>query len=331
MLSKSGCCAEIINSQKYGANSRYGAEKKKKKKHAVGRLRRHRQLGLLQDQLAAEVILGDDPALPPVFAHHGGLLRSAKNLVAAIGEAKRNGASGVVLNVTTTREGVAVLFCDSTFERTWYGNHENTVHLHTAHLGDVDAASPQPTLPRVDGRGELAPTLQESVKECLRLGLRLIVHADDFDPRVLVAVHEVFTERPELYRRAVVSSASQWFLYFLRKRNPRIVTALSWRPYSIAYKDTECTHARFQSLPVHWLAKTVDWILEMTIPGGLVLHVTGVSALMMRRDTLSADSVRTWRAQGLHVIAWAPNHTVGTDFLRKVLKVPVVVDVVRQA
>lgn len=285
----------------------------------------------VSDALAAEVILGDDPALPPVFAHRGGVLSSSENIITAIREVKRNGASGVELNVTITRVGVAVLLCDRTFDRTWYGDKGASVHSRGQHLDDdVGSESQEQRRPNLHEPDEPTSTLQEGVQECLRLGLRLILNVEEFDPRALVAILEVFTERPELHRRALVASPSPWFLFLLRRRDPGIVTALSQRGYSLAYKDMECTQARFQSLPAHWFAKTVDWLLVVTLRDGLFLHVTGASAVMVNRNALSADSVHTWRAQGLHVIAWAPNHTIETDFLRKVLKVPIVTDVMRQ-
>lgn len=288
----------------------------------------------VDDALAAEVILGSEksdggpPPLPLVFAHRGGGHDAPENTLAAIREAKRNNASGIEFDLSFTHDSVAVLFHDETLERTTDGEGLLAATTFEA-LRRLDAASKHAFAERF--RGERVPTLEEGVEECLRLGLRLIVDVKEYDHRAVALVDELFRNRPELYRRALVASFYPQFIYALRRQNPGIVTALTWRPGFVAYEDVENLRPRFKSFVKHWIARLGDWLLERALHGGVLPHLTGASAVLVCKNALSAEYVRSWRDQGLHLIAWTPNHPAEKDFLRKVLRVPIITDTLRHA
>lgn len=283
----------------------------------------------LDDALASEVILGGERAdVPPVYAHRGGGHDAPENTLAAIREAKRNNATGIEIDLSFTLDNVAVLFHDDTLERTTEGSGPLAATTF-AELRRLDAASKHPFAERF--RGERVPTLDEGVDECVRLGMRLILDVKEFDERAVALVDELFRRRPELYRRALVASFYPHFVYALRRRNPRVVTALTWRPGFVAFEDVERTRPRHRSLLGHWAARAGDWLLEWALHGGLLPHLTGASAVLVSKNALSAEYVRAWRDQGLHLLAWTPNHPAEKDFLRKVLRLPIITDTLRHA
>lgn len=282
----------------------------------------------LDDALASEVIFGGEraDAPPPVYAHRGGGHDAPENTLAAIREAKRNNASGIEIDLSFTLDNVAVLFHDDTLERTTEGSGPLAAATF-AELRRLDAASKHPFAERF--RGERVPTLDEGVDECVRLGMRLIVDVKEFDERAVTVVDELFRKRPELYARALVASFYPQFVYALRRRNPRVVTALTWRPGFVAFEDVERTRPRHRSLLKHWAALAGDWLLAWALHGGLLPHLTGASAVLVSKNALSAEYVRAWRDQGLHLLAWTPNHPAEKDFLRKVLGLPIITDTLR--
>lgn len=292
----------------------------------------------VEDALAAEVILGVDgergdgdnaAPLPPAFAHRGGGHDAPENTLAAIREAKRNNASGIEFDLSFTHDSVAVLFHDDTLERTTNGEGP-LASITFEDLRKLDAASKHPFAERF--ADERVPTLEEGVEECLRLGLRLILDVKEYDHRAVALVDELFRKRPELYRRALVASFYPQFIYALRRQNPGIVTALTWRPGFVAYEDIENLRPRFKSsYTKHLLARVGDWVLDRALHGGLLPYLTGASAVLICKNMLSAEYVRSWRDQGLHVLAWTPNHPAEKEFLRKVLRVPIITDTLRHA
>ncbi|KAH6947395.1 hypothetical protein HPB50_018550 [Hyalomma asiaticum] len=284
----------------------------------------------LDDRLASQAIYGvkydDGSALPPVFAHRGGGLDAPENTLAAFREAKKNGAAGIVFELSFTWDNVAVIFHDERLERTTDG----VGRLEDARFDDLrrlDAAY-RHRFARLFERQRLL-TLEEGVDECLRLGMRFIVNVTTYDPRVVDVVDQLFRDRPELYLQALVSSLYFDVVYELRRRNPRIVTALAWRPRFLAYEDSNSTLPRFESNAAQLVAIIADWLYEKALHVGFLPYITGVSAVLINTDVLSADYVRAWRSRGVHVIAWTPNHPLQKNFLLNSLRVPIITDTLR--
>nr|XP_050043749.1 glycerophosphodiester phosphodiesterase 1-like [Dermacentor andersoni] len=285
----------------------------------------------VDDDLATEVILGvkhdDGSELPPIFGHRGGGLDAPENTLAAFREAKNNHASGIKFELSFTWDNVAVIFHDETLERTTDGRGP-VADVRFDELRRLDAASKHPFAQRF--KGERVPTLEEGVEECLRLGMRLIIEVKEHDCRAVEVLDQLFRERPVLYGRALVASSYPNFVYALRRNNPDIVTALTWRPGILTYEDANNTLPRFESRAVHLIATAADWLLEKALHVGLLTHVTGVSAVLISANVLSVNYVHAWRNRGVHVIAWTPNHPAEKQFLRSSIRVPIITDTVSQ-
>ncbi|KAL3242393.1 hypothetical protein MRX96_047777 [Rhipicephalus microplus] len=69
-------------------------------------------------------------------------------------------------------------------------------------------------------------------------------------------------------------------------------------------------------MPVkQYKAVIADWLLEQACNTGLLHHMTDAFVVLMWKDSLNFDSVRTWHNRGVYVIAWTPNKRVEKDYL----------------
>lgn len=283
----------------------------------------------VEDAVAVEAIFGEGHGgntsrLPPIFAHRGAGRYAPEYTLDAIQAAREKRAEGIELDLSFTRDNVGVLFHDDRLERTTSG--EGVLDQTSfADLRQLDAASKNPLSKNCRGCAGV-PTLEEGIQECLRQGLRFIVHVKRYDDRAVALLGVLFSQRPELYRRGLVSSPNPYFIYALRLQNPEIVTALTWRPGLLAYDDAACQRPRYNETVKHYKAVFADWLLERALNMGLLHHVTGASAVLVWKDNLNIDGVRMWRDRGVHVIAWTPNKRIEKDYFRHVLRVPIMTD-----
>ncbi|XP_037579542.1 glycerophosphodiester phosphodiesterase 1 [Dermacentor silvarum] len=282
----------------------------------------------VDDDVAVEAIFGkgdsgDTSRRPPVFARGGAGRHAPENTLAAIQVAAERIAEGIVVDLSFTRDDAGVLFHGEILERTTNGE-GLLADTSFEDLRRLDAGSKHPLSKNC--LCVRVPTLEEGVNQCLRLGLRFIVRVKRYDYRAVALLDALFRQRPKLYRRGLVSSSDPWFIYALRYRNPDIVTALIWRPRLLAYEDAEERRPRFDTRKEHLIAKVGDWFLEQALNTGLLHYVTGASALLADPNTLNAESVRTWRDRGVHVIAWTPNDRVEKKYFLQVLHVPIITD-----
>ncbi|KAG8174601.1 hypothetical protein JTE90_007777 [Oedothorax gibbosus] len=135
----------------------------------------------------------------------------------------------------------------------------------------------------------------------------------------------MFSKHRELYQQAVVASFFPSFIYQLRRVDPAIVTALTFRPHFMTLTDIPNGKPRHDSWWRHQVARIGDVVLEWSFHN-LVWYLTGSSAVLIHKDYLSGEYVRMWRNRGLHVIAWTPNHRLEKEYLRKVLNVTSITD-----
>ncbi|KAH6937826.1 hypothetical protein HPB50_004212 [Hyalomma asiaticum] len=279
----------------------------------------------VDDSLASEVILGvkqdDGSQLPPVYGHRGCGFDAPENTLAAFYEAKKNRAFGIEFDLSFTRDNVAVIFHDETLERTTNGEGP-LKNITFDELRQLDASCKHPLAAHFPG--QRVPTLEEAVDECLRLNMRMII--DVKDSRAVNVVDQLFRRKPALYERALVASFYHQYVYMLRRQNPSIVTALTWRPGFVAYQDVNNTVPRHQTLVDHLFAIIGDWLLDKALHTGFLPYLTGASAVLISTNTLSAEYVKTWRDMGLHVIAWTPNQPLEKNFLRQSLRVSIITD-----
>ena len=80
----------------------------------------------------------------PLIGHRGGGHEAPENTLAAFRQAKKNGAKGVEFDLDFTKDGEAIVFHDSTVERTTDGHGEvNTFTLEEIRKLDASAKHPK--------------------------------------------------------------------------------------------------------------------------------------------------------------------------------------------
>ncbi|KAL1468023.1 hypothetical protein MTO96_041757 [Rhipicephalus appendiculatus] len=264
----------------------------------------------------------DGSRLPAVFVHRGCALKASETL-AAFKEAHKKNVDGVVFDLAFTRDHVAVVFNDDTVERTTNGarqinniTFEQLRSLHASSKHDLAERFPHQSV----------PTLLEGVEECVRVNMRIVIRVTHEFSRSIKVLDEMFRDRPELYRRAMVASSDPSFVYLLRCANEKIVTGLMWRPGVVAYEDWDNTMPRHREFHLRIMDNVADWLLDQSLQTGILTYVTGASVVIISRDLMSMDYVKTWQDRGLHVMTWMPNDPNEKDYFRKRLNVTVITD-----
>ncbi|XP_054718618.1 glycerophosphodiester phosphodiesterase 1-like [Uloborus diversus] len=100
-------------------------------------------------------------------------------------------------------------------------------------------------------------------------------------------VSEMFSKHKELYEHALVASFFPSFIYQLRRVDPKIVTALTWRPRFISYEDIPNGRPRSSSAWKTQLALAADAVLDWAFHN-VLWYMCGVSAVLVHKDCLSA-------------------------------------------
>ncbi|XP_035228908.1 glycerophosphodiester phosphodiesterase 1-like isoform X2 [Stegodyphus dumicola] len=133
----------------------------------------------VEEEISRNVLFKPNSELP-VFAHRGGGHDAPENTVIAIREAKKNGADGVEIDLSFTKDNIAVLFHDDTLERTTDGFGMLSGKTYSE-LRELDAASNH--IYRDRFQGEKICTLEEGIEECLKLNLKIILDVKEYDNR----------------------------------------------------------------------------------------------------------------------------------------------------
>ncbi|KAH8031582.1 hypothetical protein HPB51_019203 [Rhipicephalus microplus] len=241
------------------------------------------------DALAAEALLGDwredESSLPPVFVDFSETRDRPLDVPEAILKAKRMGAHGIRIYLNLSIEGPV----------NW------------------------------DLLLNKKPAVVEEMYESLRRhDVRLMLQVEDHDGRTAKFVSYLFRLWPDMSRRVVVASSSPLFLLTLGGNNKAIVKALVWCPCSVAYTDAMCTRPRNDNLGWHLVASAADWFYRWCFGWGLLTRASMASAVVVDMSHVNECFVRLWRDRGLRVVVVASDDPKEQEYLRQVLRVPIV-------
>ncbi|CAB1342459.1 unnamed protein product [Coregonus sp. 'balchen'] len=255
----------------------------------------------------------------PVVAHRAGGHDAPENTIAAIREASRNGATGVELDLGFTADGVAVLMHDETVDRTTNGTGAVGM-LRLAELRTLDATGRHRL--REKFKGERVPTLQEAAAAAL--GEMYQKHpvlynssiVCSFQPKVIykaaAALGEMYQKHPVLYNSSIVCSFQPKVIYKMRQADPRVVTALTHRPWSLSrYGDGT---PRSLSAWTHYWLGVLDVLLDWA-------H---------HHLLWNLDYVQYWAERGVEVVGWTINTAVDKQYYQDVLKISYITDSLRE-
>jgi glycerophosphoryl diester phosphodiesterase len=158
---------------------------------------------------------------PLVLGHRGASAYAPENTLTAFNLAFEQGADGVELDVTLTKDGIPVVIHDDTVDRTTNGHGD--IRLMTLdQVKELDAAY------KFDQyRGEKIPTLDEVMRAVGKRGIVNIelkgksVQADGLEEAVLVVIEQTGTAD-----NVIISSFNPFALYRMSVLNPRLPRGL---------------------------------------------------------------------------------------------------------
>uniref|UniRef100_T1J412 GP-PDE domain-containing protein n=1 Tax=Strigamia maritima TaxID=126957 RepID=T1J412_STRMM len=255
-----------------------------------------------------------------LIAHRTCGLEAPENTLAGIRKAKEDGATGVEFDVRFTKDNVAVLIHDSTVDRTTNGSG----HIGKMMLNDVkklDASCHHFNHSRYVG--ETVPTLDEAVHLCLDLDLKIFLEAKDVDERAFKTIVEMYKQEPQLYDKCAVVSFYPHFLYRLRRRDPKIVTVLVWRPeilsmVSWSSSGINCIQRfpdnKFKQCMLSWADNIFAWCVH-----NVFWRVCGVSGVFIHKSVISHNYLSRWAHLEMRVVAWVVDDPFEKEYFNSVL------------
>ncbi|XP_034441329.1 glycerophosphodiester phosphodiesterase 1 [Hippoglossus hippoglossus] len=253
-------------------------------------------------------------------AHRGGGHDAPENTIAAIREAKKNGAAGVELDLEFSADGVAILMHDETVDRTTNGSGPLS-QMRLSDLRKLDAAAKHRL--REKFAGETIPTLEEAVEECIKLQLVIYFDVKGHPDEAAAALKELYKKHPVLYNSSIVCSFELKVIYRMRQSDPEVVTALTHRPWSLSRLGDGAP--RFSSLwKRHWMT-LMDIVLDWA-HHHVLWKLCGNSAFLIQKNFVSLDYVQYWAQRGVEVVAWTVNTKAEKDYYHTLLQVNYITD-----
>lgn len=262
----------------------------------------------------------DKIGLHRIILHRGGSIEVPENTLPAIEEAAKQGVAGVEIDLQFTQDGVGILLHDDTLDRTTDSTGDVRQKSY-AELEGVNAAAKHKY-----GSGKEAvkiPTLEECLQECLRLKLLVFIDCKAFADKTADLVDELFNKYPELYDSAVVCSFYPSIIYAMRKKNPRVITALTFRKKSISCEQ-DCVTPRFEGF-MHYLYMCMDYV-NMWLTYAWTWRVCGNSFLLINKESLCRNELNWWKDLGIRLLVWTVNSEVEKQFCLDHLQVPIITD-----
>ncbi|PSN53858.1 hypothetical protein C0J52_09955 [Blattella germanica] len=255
------------------------------------------------------------------IGHRGVALDAPENSISAFRLAKTSGVTAVEFDVVLTKDQVPIVFHDDTVDR--ITNMTGRIKDMTwEDLKQLDISEKHPMK---------IPLLDDVVKECLELGLRMFMDLKGDDLGMAAVIHDLYKKHKELYNRAVVSTFNPVLLYLIRRGNSNIVGSLAWRPYiytSCNFSGAEGPiQMRYKSLPKSLLAQGVD-IMNQWAYNNLYYHILGVSVVVIHKDVITSDMIRVWKDRGIRVIPWTINLPLEKQYFSRILKVSYFTDTI---
>lgn len=257
-----------------------------------------------------------------IIGHRGGAKEAPENTLAAIEEAKKNGAYAVEVDIGITKDGVAVLLHDWTVDRTTDGvGLISEMTLQEAKRLNAAAKFSN----RSKFSSEVIPTLDECVEKCLELNLKIFFDVKDFSDKAVSILTDLYEKYPKLLDMGMVCSFIPTVVYKLRRRNPEILTALTTSP---RFFQTELKKSMFNvgGIP-QYLGYIMDSIM-VWCEFNWLWYLCGNSAVLLNKDLISQSVLDYWKARGIRVVPWTVNEPMQKAFFLNFHQLAIITDYV---
>ena len=215
--------------------------------------------------------------LPPDWeiAHRCGGLDAPENSVEAVRLAAEHGAKWVELDISFSKDGVAVAFHDSSMERLTSLTGDITSFPYSQLAGEDLALKHNSSTP-----GPVAiPRVEQVLEEAARHGLKVILDLKTWRSpgQTVELVLQLYRDFPWLETRGMVTTFYPHLTYLLRRRQPTIVTAVS-------------VHRRWPQ------------VLELGL-----WRLLGFSAVLASKELVTEQLRDFWQERQVRLMAWTVN------------------------
>ncbi|XP_076280907.1 glycerophosphodiester phosphodiesterase 1 isoform X2 [Lasioglossum baleicum] len=223
-----------------------------------------------------------------VVAHRGGALDYPENSLTAFRNSKKRGCKAVELDLYLTKDYVPIIFHDPSIDRVT-GRTGSVRDMTWDQLRELDISCNHPLKDKF-AECENIPLLEHVLNTCLQQDQRIIIDVKETRLEVVQTILDAYNMYPKLYERGIVSSFNPIVIYMVRRKNPKIVTSLAWRPHYFSRMSFSAFEKagpmRFRNPIKHIIACVVDHIYEWAFHH-FVYYLTGVSLVLLHKDTIN--------------------------------------------
>ncbi|XP_044761296.1 glycerophosphodiester phosphodiesterase 1-like [Coccinella septempunctata] len=274
----------------------------------------------------SEIETGSSEYALRTVAHRGAGLDAPENTLAAFKMCKDKSCDFIEFDVCLTADGVPIVFHDSSTGR--LADSDLVINeSRWADLCNVNLSAKHPFKDRYPQTN--IPTLDQTVNQLLAAGQKMFIDIKDNDTKMVNVILNLFEKYPELESKALVTSFFPTLIYLIRRKNPRIVCSMAWRPYAFVYESFNYAQGpgpkRAKTWYKHCYLMLCDILHEWLLPR-LTYYFLGLSVILMHKDALEPRAILDWRKKGVRVMAWTVNSPIEKQYLAKVLKITYLTD-----
>ncbi|XP_014237676.1 glycerophosphodiester phosphodiesterase 1 [Trichogramma pretiosum] len=270
----------------------------------------------------------DDKNCIRVCAHRGAGFDYPENSLSAFRNAYQKGVGAIEFDLALTKDNVPILFHDTNIDRLT-GFEGNISDMTWNDLQAYDISATHCLREKLNLHGERIASFEEVLVETLKNGQRMFIDIKASGNEIVNVVLDAFKKYPDLYNQAAISSFNPLTVYNIRKKDPKIIAGMAYRPGFFTYFNYNGQKGpwepRYNSLHMHLLASMMDLIHDWAFPR-LTYYLLGLSFVLLHKDLISPEVVRLWNNREVRVFAWTVNlSSEKTHFLRN-LKVSYLTD-----
>ncbi|XP_059044994.1 uncharacterized protein LOC131840815 [Achroia grisella] len=257
------------------------------------------------------------------IAHRGAGFDAPENTLEAFKYCVEHECSFVELDVRSSKDGKLVLLHDPGLERLAGSNISDVRALDWEKMKNIDVGARHPN--RHQFKEVHLCLLDEALDYLLMNKVRIIIDVKGEDKQVISGILKTFASRPALYQYAAVTCFNPYVLYQIRKKDPQIVGAMSYRPFCFSAHDYDAENGpnnpRYgDNLPLHAVLRTADALHALL--WRWTARWCSVSAVLLHKDIVSPSEVLYWRSLGVRCAGWCVNRPLEKLYWRGVLRAP---------
>lgn len=257
------------------------------------------------------------------IAHRGAGLDAPENTLEAFKYCIERECRFVEFDVRSCQDGKLVLLHDQGLGRLASTDFADISVMDWDRIKNIDIGANHPN--RQHFKEVHLCLLDEALDYLLAKNVKMIIDIKGNDKQVVNGILNTFMLRPKLYEHAAVTCFNPFVLYQIRKKDPRIVGAISYRPYCFSAQeydaDTGPSKPRFgDNIPLHAMSRAADYLHSLV--WRWTARWCSVSAVLLHKDIVSPYEVSYWRSLGIRCAGWCVNRPLEKLYWRGVLRAP---------